>query len=90
MPGGAGLVAIKDTKHPQEVARVMEYLGSEDVHAEFSERTMFLPAHKALAEKGSTSRPAIRSAAAALQTFARGAEDLAARAASLRLSMVRA
>ena len=29
MPGGAGLVAIKTTKHPKEVARVMEYLASE-------------------------------------------------------------
>ena len=31
MPGGAGLVAIKTTKDPKAVAKVMEYLASEDV-----------------------------------------------------------
>jgi alpha-1,4-digalacturonate transport system substrate-binding protein len=52
MPGGAGLVAIKYTKSPEEVAKLMEYLASEDVVREFSERTLFLPAHQGLAEKG--------------------------------------
>jgi alpha-1,4-digalacturonate transport system substrate-binding protein len=52
MPGGAALVAIKDTKHPAEVARVMEYLSSEEVLSEFSARTLFIPAHLGLAAKG--------------------------------------
>ena len=46
MPGGAGLVAIKYTKNPQDVAKVMDYLASEPVLKEFTERTLFLPAHK--------------------------------------------
>jgi alpha-1,4-digalacturonate transport system substrate-binding protein len=52
MPGGAGLVAVKYTKAPKEVARVMEYLASEPVVREFSERTLFLPAHQGVAAKG--------------------------------------
>jgi alpha-1,4-digalacturonate transport system substrate-binding protein len=52
MPGGAGLVAVKYTQAPKEVARVMEYLASEPVVREFSERTLFLPAHQGVAAKG--------------------------------------
>jgi alpha-1,4-digalacturonate transport system substrate-binding protein len=46
MPGGAGLVAVKSTKNPQEVAKVMDYLASTPVAKEFAERTLFLPANK--------------------------------------------
>ncbi len=46
MPGGAGIVAMKDTKNPKDVARVMEYLASTPVAKEFAERTLFLPANK--------------------------------------------
>ncbi len=52
MPGGAGLVAVKYTKNPKEVAKVMDWMASEAVVKEFSERTLFLPAHKAVVEKG--------------------------------------
>jgi alpha-1,4-digalacturonate transport system substrate-binding protein len=52
MPGGAALVAINTTEHPEEVARVMEYLTQEDVLAEFYSRTLFIPGHLGLAEKG--------------------------------------
>ncbi|MHB1109703.1 MAG: ABC transporter substrate-binding protein [Devosia sp.] len=52
MPGGAGLVAVKYTKNPEEVAKVMEYLGSQEVVKEFSERTLFLPAHKGVVAGG--------------------------------------
>ncbi|TPJ30221.1 ABC transporter substrate-binding protein [Mesorhizobium sp. B2-7-2] len=50
--GGAALVAIKYTKNPKDVAKVMDYLAREDVVKEFSERTLFLPAHKGVIEKG--------------------------------------
>lgn len=46
LPGGAALVAIKYTKNPEEVGKVMDYLASQDVVREFTERTLFLPAHK--------------------------------------------
>ena len=52
MPGGAALVAIGDTEHPEEVARVMEYLTSQEVLSEFSARTLFIPAHLGLSETG--------------------------------------
>jgi len=52
LAGGAGLVAIKYTQNPEEVAKVMEYLGSEPVVKEFTERTLFLPAHKGVIAAG--------------------------------------
>lgn len=50
--GGAALVAIKYTKNPKDVAKVMDYLASEAVVKEFSERTLFLPAHTGVIAKG--------------------------------------
>ncbi|RWB15867.1 ABC transporter substrate-binding protein [Mesorhizobium sp.] len=50
--GGAALVAIKYTKNPKDVAKVMDYLAREDIVKEFSERTLFLPAQKGVIEKG--------------------------------------
>ncbi|MEZ4732502.1 MAG: ABC transporter substrate-binding protein [Caldilineaceae bacterium] len=52
MPGGAALVAIGTTEHPEEVARVMDYLASEEVLSEFYARTLFIPGHLGLAEQG--------------------------------------
>lgn len=52
IPGGAGLVAVKYTKEPEAVARVMEYLGSEEVAREFAARSLFLPANKAVQDGG--------------------------------------
>ena len=52
LQGGAGLVAVKYTKNPEEVAKVMEYLASEPVVKEFTERTLFLPAHRGIIDKG--------------------------------------
>ncbi len=52
LQGGAGLVAVKYTKNPEEVAKVMEYLASEPVVKEFTERTLFLPAHRGVIDKG--------------------------------------
>ncbi len=69
MAGGAGLVAIKYTKHPEAVGKVMDYLASEDVVREFSERTLFLPAHKGVVAKGGlnfvTEDPQVKAALAA-------------------------
>jgi alpha-1,4-digalacturonate transport system substrate-binding protein len=71
MPGGAALVAFKSGKHPQEVARVMDYLASEPVYAEYHARTLFLTASAGLAAKGidyRTDNPQVKkSLAAALE-----------------------
>ncbi|QFU08295.1 Bacterial extracellular solute-binding protein [Rhodobacteraceae bacterium THAF1] len=52
LAGGAALVGIKYTEHPEEVARVMDFLASEEIVREFSERTLFLPAHAGIVEAG--------------------------------------
>ncbi len=70
MPGGAGLVAIDDTQHPEEVARVMSFLAQEDVLAEFYGRTLFIPGHLGLAESGIEFQTDNEQAAQALNVFA--------------------
>ncbi|MYE25689.1 MAG: carbohydrate ABC transporter substrate-binding protein [Chloroflexi bacterium] len=52
MPGGTAVVGIAATDHPEEVARVMEYLSSEEVLTEYLARTLFVPAHVGLLESG--------------------------------------
>jgi alpha-1,4-digalacturonate transport system substrate-binding protein len=70
MPGGAALVAINTTEHPQEVARVMEYLTREDVMAEFYGRTLFIPGHLGLAETGVAFDTDLPQAKQSLEMFA--------------------
>ncbi|MEM8958674.1 MAG: ABC transporter substrate-binding protein [Pseudomonadota bacterium] len=70
MPGGAALVAIGDTEHPEEVATLMEYLSSEEVLAEFYGKTLFIPGHLGLAEGGVEFATDDPRANHALQTFA--------------------
>jgi len=77
MPGGAALVAINTTQHPQEVARVMEYLTQEDVMAEFYGRTLFIPGHLGLAEKGVDFQTDLPQAKQALDMFASQVSKLA-------------
>lgn len=69
MPGGAALVAIRDTQHPEEVARVMEFLASESILEEFSARTLFIPGHLGLSEKGVVFDTDLESASQALSVF---------------------
>lgn len=69
MPGGAALVAFKATRHPAEVARLMEYLASEPIVAEFYSRSLFVPGHVGLAARGIDYPGATPQAAAALKVF---------------------
>lgn len=46
IPGGAALVAVKTTKNPQDVGKLMDFLASTPIAKEFAERTLFLPANK--------------------------------------------
>ncbi len=50
MPGGSAFVAFASTEHPEEVARVMDFLVQEDVYREFTARTLFIPGHTGLGE----------------------------------------
>ncbi|RME80600.1 MAG: sugar ABC transporter substrate-binding protein [Caldilineae bacterium] len=52
--GGSAVVAFADTEHPEEVARLMEWLIQPDVYAEFSAKTLSLPAHQEVASRGVT------------------------------------
>jgi alpha-1,4-digalacturonate transport system substrate-binding protein len=70
MPGGAALVAINTTEHPEEVARVMEYLTSEEVMSEFYGRTLFIPGHLGLAETGVDFATELPQAKQSLEMFA--------------------
>lgn len=69
MPGGASLVALKTTKHPEEVGKLMDYLSSEAVLAEFYGRTLFIPGHLGLAESGVEFATEDPRAKHALETF---------------------
>jgi alpha-1,4-digalacturonate transport system substrate-binding protein len=82
MPGGAGLVAIKATKEPKAVARVMEYLASEDVLREFYGRTLFVPGHLGLSAKGvdyPTASPLAKEALGVYSAGVKAVEPLAYR-----------
>ncbi|MCB8822041.1 ABC transporter substrate-binding protein [Microvirga rosea] len=76
MPGGAALVGIKTTQHPKEVARLIEYLASENVAAEFYERSLFVPGHLGLAKKGLEYKSASPQGKAALKVFSEGVSQL--------------
>jgi len=54
MPGGAVLTAFKGSKNPKEVTKLIEYLSSDDVLAEFSAKSLFLPGSLSLSKKGVT------------------------------------
>ncbi len=69
MPGGAALVGIKNTEHPEEVARVLDYLASEPVLSEFYARTLFIPGHVGLAESGVDYQTDSELVTNALETF---------------------
>lgn len=69
MPGGAAIVGIADTDHPAEVARLMEWLASEEVLAEFYARTLFIPGHLGLAASGIDFQTETSLAADALSVF---------------------
>jgi alpha-1,4-digalacturonate transport system substrate-binding protein len=69
MPGGAALMAFKDTDHPEEVTKLMEWLSSAEVHQEFVERALFLTYHKTLTEQGVDYQTDVPSAKKSLDVF---------------------
>ncbi len=77
IPGGAGVVGIKYTEHPEEVARLMDWLASEPVLKEFYERTLFLPGHAGLTASGLEYQSDNPSVKESLDTFVRSVGQLA-------------
>ncbi|MDX2139741.1 MAG: extracellular solute-binding protein [Chloroflexota bacterium] len=82
MPGGTMMVAFGDTEHPEEVSRVMDYLASVDALKEFSERTLFIPAHLGLGEL--SFQTDVEAAQNALLTFAAEVPKLSEQAYELQ------
>lgn len=70
MPGGAALVAMKDTEHPEEVGKLMDFLSRKENMAEFYGRTLFIPAHLGLSPSDVDFDTDDPRAKHALQTFA--------------------
>lgn len=83
MPGGAAVVAMKDTKNPKEVARVMEYLASTPVAKEFAERTLFLPANKEVIAGGLNFQTDSQTVKDVLNTFVKASSTTAVEALKL-------
>ena len=52
MPGGKFLIAFKNTKAPDKVARLVEFLGGADAMTEYVSKAMFLPTRKDLISRG--------------------------------------
>lgn len=69
MPGGAALMAFKDTQYPEEVTRLMEWLSSAEVHQDFVEQALFLTYHKVLTAQGVDFATDLPSAKASLDAF---------------------
>jgi alpha-1,4-digalacturonate transport system substrate-binding protein len=77
MPGGTAVVAFRQTRHPAEVGRLMQFLVSEPVLKYYYERTFALPAHRGLARTGLDYPPETPPAAvAALRSFTASIERL--------------
>lgn len=72
----SAVVAFAGTEHPQAVARVIEYLLQPAVYAEYSARTLTVPAHLAVIEAGVAYASDDETVDAALNAFARGVPDL--------------
>ncbi|MEP3049013.1 MAG: ABC transporter substrate-binding protein [Roseibium sp.] len=69
MPGGSGFVGFKDTKHPETVAKLIDYLAQEDNYAELTAKSLNIPAHSGVAAKGVDYVDASETANAALNVW---------------------
>lgn len=70
MPGGSGVVGFKQTKHPELVAKAIDFMAREENYKELAGRTLNIPAHSPIAQAGVAYEGTSEKAAAALNTFA--------------------
>lgn len=83
--GGSAVVAFAGTKHPEAVAKLVEYLIQAENYSEFSAGTLALPAQTSVAASGvefKTENPAVL---AALQAYTAEVAKLQVQAASLNV-----
>lgn len=76
------MVAYASTEHPEEVARVMEYLAQPEIYQEWIERTLFIPGHLMLGTLDYQTDSEL--AAAALVVFANEVPKVSEQAAMLQ------
>jgi|APThiThiocy_cv2_1041547.scaffolds.fasta_scaffold00191_63 alpha-1,4-digalacturonate transport system substrate-binding protein len=69
IPGGAGVVGFKSTKHAEEVAKVLDFMAQKDVQAKFMAATKNIPANKELQQAGVDYVNATNAEKAALKQF---------------------
>jgi alpha-1,4-digalacturonate transport system substrate-binding protein len=69
MPGGSVMAAMKATKHPEEVARVMEFLAAEENYHEWAARALYIPQHNGIMAKGVDYATELPQALRAFQVF---------------------
>jgi alpha-1,4-digalacturonate transport system substrate-binding protein len=70
MPGGAGIVGLTRTQHPEAVARVIEFMARDDVQAQVLAQTRNLPANANLQASGVAYQNVTEEVSAALTAFA--------------------
>lgn len=83
--GGSAVVAFAGTKHPEAVAKLVEYLIQQENYAAFSAGTLALPAHKGVAASGVTFKTDNPAVLAALQAYTAEVAKLQDQAASLNV-----
>lgn len=76
MPGGSGTVGFKQTKHPELVGKILNYLAQEANYREFSERTSNIPAHKAVTKAGPNYSATTANAGKALAAWTTASEKI--------------
>ncbi|KEP71170.1 ABC transporter substrate-binding protein [Thioclava dalianensis] len=69
MPGGSGVVGFKSTKHPKEVAELLNYLAQPDNYAMLEAKSLNIPANATVAKAGVKYEGATPGAAKALNAF---------------------
>jgi alpha-1,4-digalacturonate transport system substrate-binding protein len=70
MPGGAGFVGFKQTKHPEAVAKLLNFLAQPANYAELEAKSLSIPANTVVASAGVKYAGASPQAAKALNAFA--------------------
>lgn len=86
IPGGAVLAGMNTTDHPEEVAMLLDWLASEEILAEFTARTLFIPGHIGLANAGVDYETDNEAVLAALNTFLAEVPKLSDQAYALQYS----
>lgn len=84
MPGGTGLVGFKHTKHPEAVARFIDYFARPENYEHVIARTQSIPAHRGIASRHVDYPDTSPRAAAALRAWTEEIKSLSPIASRLQ------